>query len=316
MNPATLTQTDLNQLDRPESGNGPLATFHVVPPLNLELAPDPADTALAPVGQSVPAEPRLSSISIPPSSALSHQPAQKPRNGKVARLPKPIRDVVNRMLFNNISQQNIVDALGELGVLVTQRNISNWKTRGGYAEWRLAQEHALRLRLHQDNLLDHIRRHDASELPELGLQLAATQLSQFFLAPDAQQLLASDPKEYQRRVSMLNSISAQLRTLQKYRDDSAKDVFRNPERIRQETAGELDSVRHDYSADYSEEEDTYRSHRNELPDSAELFHLEPPRKPGIFDDLAELLTLQRQGLAAAKAQPPKFCAPAKAAGPS
>jgi hypothetical protein len=42
--------------------------------------------------------------------------------------------MVNRMLRNNIPQSKIVGALDEHGIKVTERNVSNWKTRGGYAK--------------------------------------------------------------------------------------------------------------------------------------------------------------------------------------
>src|ERR1043165_1908253 len=61
------------------------------------------------------------------------------RNGKVARLPYAVRDMINRMLRNNIPHSQIVEALEELNFRVTERNISNWKTRGGYRDWCLAQ---------------------------------------------------------------------------------------------------------------------------------------------------------------------------------
>src|SRR5262245_20967400 len=73
-----------------------------------------------------------------PASGIEHlapsiQPPRRKltRNGKVARLSYLQRDMVNRMLRNNRSHEKIVDALGEVGVVVTRRNISNWKTRGG-----------------------------------------------------------------------------------------------------------------------------------------------------------------------------------------
>src|SRR4051794_39650389 len=201
-------------------------------------APNPTDTALVPMSDTASTQASNSSTHPPiqPSAhpSLAHHPlihssnhpsgTRMPRNGKIARLPKPVRDIVNRMLFQHIPQERIAEALDEIGIHVTQRNISNWKTHGGYREWRLAQEHAIQLHVHQDNLIDLIRRHDGSELPEVGLQAAATQLSQFFLTPAAGQLLASDPKAYDLRVATLARISAQLKALQKYRDDCIKNV--------------------------------------------------------------------------------------------
>ena len=233
----------------------------------LFSSPNPADTALAPSApDALPKTPV--SLEVPPSPS-------KRRNGKIARLPKPVRDVINRMLFQNISQDKIVKALDELRIVVNQQNISNWKNRGGYREWCLAQEYATHLRLHQDNLIDLLRRHDASELPEVGLQAAATQLSRFFLTPTAQQLLASDPKEYERRVSMLNRISAQLKTLQKSRDDAAKALgsYHNPDRIRCETNNSLERLTDAFTSVIGDSpKDPGIPHRNALPNPNELFN--------------------------------------------
>src|SRR5438093_5810988 len=128
---------------------------------------------------------------------------RRARNGKIARLPYPELDMVNRMLRNNIPYSKIVGALEEHGIRVTERNVSNWKTRGGYREWCAAQDRALEIRLLQDNLTECLRKHEASQLPEVGLQLAATHLSQFLLSPEAEQQLVADPKAYSRTVATL-----------------------------------------------------------------------------------------------------------------
>src|SRR5205823_8533560 len=94
------------------------------------------------------------------------------RHGRVASLPKLQRDMVNRMLWNGVPYKNIVQALSECDYTLIERNISNWAT-GGYLEWRLEQEAVLQNRLDQDHLLDFLRRDDAPELPEVGLQAAA-----------------------------------------------------------------------------------------------------------------------------------------------
>jgi len=245
----------------------PEASRAPAPLEDLLRAPNPADTALVPLEPNgLPASPV--SLQLAPS-------LRRARTGKIARLPKPVRDVVNRMLSLNISQDKIVDALDELGICVNQQNISNWKTQGGYREWCLAQEHATRLRIHQDNLVDLLRRHDAPELPEVGLQAAATQLSRFFLAPDAQQLLASDPKEYERRVCMLNRIASQLKTLQKSRDADANALGsdHDPDRTRAETNSALERLIDAFTSKIGESpKDPGIPHRNLLPNPAELFN--------------------------------------------
>lgn len=238
----------------------------------LFTAPDPAATALVPQSGGPPAV-------HPTTSHSLLLPAPRPRFGKIARLPKPVRHVVNRMLFLHISQDRIVDALHELGFQVTQQNLSNWKNRGGYREWCLAQEHALHLRIHQDTLVDLLRRYDAPELSEVGLQAAATQLSQFFLTAEARQLLASDPKEYERRVSMLARISSQLESLQKSRDDSPRYLKpdRDPDKIPAGTDASLARLTDAYTCTPGESaRDPDIPHRNLLP---------PPGEPFTYTDL-------------------------------
>jgi len=115
------------------------------------------------------------------------------RNGKIARLHKLERDMVNRMLHNHVPYSKIVGALEELRIKVTERNVSNWGTRGGYKEWCAEQERQLHLSRLQDNLTDCLRKNDAGQLPEVGLQVAATQLSLMLLQPEAIRYRTNSP---------------------------------------------------------------------------------------------------------------------------
>jgi hypothetical protein len=144
-------------------------------------------------------------------------PKKTRRNGKIARLPKVQRDAVCRMLQDAVPYENIVDFLEDLGVEVTERNISNWKTRGGYEEWRLDQKHILSLRLQQDLLTDHLR-DDPNELPEAGLQLAATRYSQLLLRPDLQDEIQTRPEKFLNVINALCKINREILSLQKFRD--------------------------------------------------------------------------------------------------
>ena len=206
------------------------------------------NTQLQPSLETEIAVPQIAVLPPPPAGAETRASKPKARNGKIARLPYPERDMVNRMLRNNIPHSNIVGALDEHNIRVTERNVSNWKTRGGYQEWCAEQDRALEIRLLQDNLTDYLRKNDASQLPEVGLQLAATRLSQFLLTPEAQQQLAADPKAYARTVATLCRLSGQIHHLQKYRDDSAKALGRDPEHIKRETEAEIEVTRNVYSA--------------------------------------------------------------------
>jgi hypothetical protein len=148
------------------------------------------------------------------------------RHGRVASLPKVQRDMVNRMLWNGVPYKNIVAALDDAGYTLIERNISNWAT-GGYLEWRLEQEAVLENRLNQDHLLDFLRRDDASELPEVGLQAAATRLSQVLLQKLAR---ADDPEahldNYTKLIDLLCRLNREIATTQKQRDDSRRTLGR------------------------------------------------------------------------------------------
>ncbi len=144
--------------------------------------------------------------------------------------------MVNHMLWNAVPYKNIVAALDEAGFTVTERNISNWAT-GGYLEWSLAQEHVLQNRLDQDHMLDFLRRDDAPELPEVGLQAAATRLSQVLLQKLAR---AEDPEahldNFSTLVDLLVRLNREITATQKQRDDSQRTLGReyDPARVKEE----------------------------------------------------------------------------------
>jgi hypothetical protein len=227
-------------------------------------------------------------ISAPPTALA--RPGQRLRNGKIARLPKLERDMVNKLLHNNIPYSKIVFALEERGLTVTERNVSNWRTRGGYKEWCAEQENQLRLAHLQDHLTDYLRQHDAQQLPEVGLQVAATQLTSLLMNPQTAAPLLADPNKYARVVDSLDKCSARLKELQNDRYEnvrraSIRDTVAN---VRREDARDIEIIRQIASAaklgNSAREEDV--PHRNDLPPREVM----PYRPPG--PTLGELLQLQ------------------------
>jgi hypothetical protein len=61
------------------------------------------------------------------------------RRGKVARLPKSTRDLINRMFDDGLPYRVIIDELGETGEGLNTQNLCNWK-QGGYQDWLKYQE--------------------------------------------------------------------------------------------------------------------------------------------------------------------------------
>src|SRR6266436_9802585 len=81
------------------------------------------------------------------------------RNGKIARLPKETRDMINRMLDDGIPYHIIIDELGEAGEGLNTQNLTNWK-QGGYQEWVKNQELIERTRAQTEHAIDLLRETD------------------------------------------------------------------------------------------------------------------------------------------------------------
>jgi hypothetical protein len=201
--PPTLDQPKDAPAARPELEH----LFQPAPSLAMQPAspaPSPAVIDAAPVA------------TLPQTSAR--------RRGRIARLPKIQRDMVNRMLANGVPYKNIVAALQEAGFSVIERNISNW-AKGGYLEWQFYQNLVIDNSLAQDHLVDHLRREDAPELAEVGLQAAATRLSQILLQKAAHaDNVEADLGAFSQMVDILSRLNREISLLQKQRDDSRRTL--------------------------------------------------------------------------------------------
>jgi hypothetical protein len=263
-----------------------------LPAAQLSVQEPSASHQLVPVNHSV----SLAEVSnlAAQLSALTVR-SGRPRLGKIARLPKQYRDMVCRMLRNNCSAPKIVDALHDLGINVTERNISNWKTCGGYREWCLEEDRAAEIRAQQDNLLHYLRKEQASQIPEVGLQIAAHQLSRFLLQPEAIQQLVANPEDYARLVGTLCRVADKIHSLQKYRDECSQSLGwkHNPEKVRRQNEQEIERVRECYSSTppLSAKEDPI-PYRNFMPTAGLSEHpVEPARdsEPASFKSQLEML---------------------------
>jgi hypothetical protein len=191
-----------------------------------------------------------------PPSTIDASPVLPPalrrktrRNGRIASLPKLQRDMVSRMIWNGVPYKNIVQALVELGCNATERNISNWAT-GGYLEWRFEQDLSLQNRLDQDHILDHLRREDASELPEVGLQAAATRLSQILLDKTARaENIEANLGAFSQMVDILTRLNREITALQKQRDDARRTLggAHDPNRIKHTDESSVNEIERFYS---------------------------------------------------------------------
>ena len=92
-----------------------------------------------------------------PTEKESRRSTRHARHGKIARLPEPVREAVNRMLNDGISYSQIVHHLAGSGYPgFSVHSISRWK-RGGYEDWLLRQEKHDMQKLDAELFLDMIK---------------------------------------------------------------------------------------------------------------------------------------------------------------
>ena len=247
MNEQTSTQpTTINNTEPSPSPVAPELLVMEAPSGVALLAKEEDQLSLvaAPVSDSQAAA-LIDAKPVPLNSQLPQAPRKHRRNGRIACLPRIQRDMVNRMLWNNVPYKNIVSALSEDDFVVTEKNLSNWAI-GGYVDWRLQQEQVLQNRLDQDHLADFLRRNDAQELPEVGLQAAATRLSQVMLQKLNQGAnIEADLPCYSKMVDLLCRLNRELTSGQKQRDDSQRTLGRAHDPIRIKEVEEMSAMDHE-----------------------------------------------------------------------
>lgn len=97
------------------------------------------------------------------------------RNGKVARLPKTLRDRINKMIDDGIPYAQIIEQLGEDGSGLSISNISRWK-EGGYKDWLQEQTWLWEARGRRESASELSSEYDATQLNHAALQLGTLQM--------------------------------------------------------------------------------------------------------------------------------------------
>jgi hypothetical protein len=145
-------------------------------------------------------------------------------NGKIARLPKPIRDQINHWLLDGVSYPDIIQRLGEHGKDLTLDNISQWKKRA-FQDWLVEQAFVERTRARQETPGELVRDFDATEVNHAALQLGALTIFEALrdLGPGSlDKKLGGDAGAFVRLLNALARTSRETMMLQKYREACAK----------------------------------------------------------------------------------------------
>src|SRR6266446_5229836 len=108
--------------------------------------------------------------------------------GKIARLPKNIRDQVSSMIRDGVPYADIRSRFQESGnaefAEITDKNFSNWKA-AGYQRWLREQEWRDDMKQTRAEALECIGGEDDSKLEHVALKTASMRLYQLFKQFDA-----------------------------------------------------------------------------------------------------------------------------------
>ncbi len=153
-----------------------------------------------------------------------------PRNGKVAKLSKELRDLINQMLSQGATSAIIIEKLAGRGVSLNHQNVSNWR-RGGYQDWVAEQEWLAQINAERETAADLLASGDETSFHQAVLQLALTQIFQTL----RREQLRSDPSNYTRLLNALSRIAREALVAKKYRDAAAREnaaelIRRDPKR--------------------------------------------------------------------------------------
>src|SRR5882672_10755491 len=139
---------------------------------------------------------------------IATPPIRRPerRNGKVARLPKSIRDQINQMIQDGVPYLKIIEQVGPEGAALSETNLSHWKS-GGYLDWirELQLAEALQAK-HELAQAIVARSAEANGTGQAILQIIGANLCEFLAETDPATLresLFSDADKFTRFVNSM-----------------------------------------------------------------------------------------------------------------
>jgi hypothetical protein len=222
--------------------------------MNNELeAPGPEAVA----GQPRPSEPEI----------LNTGP---PRNGKIAKLPRELRDQLNQMLAEGATGVVIIEKFAERGISLNHQNISNWK-HGGFLDWVLDQECLAEVNLQRENAADLLDSGDETKFQQAVIQLALTQIFQALKKGK----LNEDPSNYTRLLNSLARLAREALVMKKYRDFCVRE---NLQELKQRDPNRKLSD-NDHQMFYGKVEELFRLKPGELWAAAQAHHAQSKTGP-------------------------------------
>lgn len=143
------------------------------------------------------------------------------RTGKIASLPKEIRDGVNTRLRDGVKYREIIEWLESLGHTgFNEQNVTAW-FQGGHKDWLGEVARLDDMRWKREFALEVVKQNEGSQLHAASLQLATSQLYEVISEFDTEGLkarLAENPAEFNDVVKSLAALSKGALELEKFQD--------------------------------------------------------------------------------------------------
>lgn len=140
--------------------------------------------------------------------------------GRIARLPKALRDQVNCWILDGVSYPEIIERLGLDGKDLNPGHLCEYRKRG-YQDWLREREWYDNVASKSEFSKDLLTAPDVNSLHEAGLRMAAAQmldqLMRFGAAANSEDA-KPDPEAFARLVNALSRLTREALSLQKYQD--------------------------------------------------------------------------------------------------
>ncbi len=146
-------------------------------------------------------------------------PHTRRRTGKIARLSREHRELINLMLRDGTSYSKIIRKLAERGHNLDKDNLSRWYA-GGYQDWVQEQAWLEEMRARLDFAKEVVNQPNAKLIDEASLRIAVTQMYNLLLAFDPLSLknqLSTQPTAYSRILGSLCKLTDSLARSERHR---------------------------------------------------------------------------------------------------
>jgi hypothetical protein len=147
---------------------------------------------------------------------------------KIAKLPKPLRDLINSSLDDGLPAREIIQKLQAssdplLPYTITEVDISRWKSTG-YQRYLAQQDHLDSIEASREAALEMVRTNNNLSLPQATLQVIASQCFEIlgdFSPAAVKQKLAEDPLKYTSFLHVFARLTREIVHLEKFQEARA-----------------------------------------------------------------------------------------------